>query len=296
MRKQLATLLAACTILAFCFDFSNAYATDLTVDTSSGAGFVAGYYGPYDPNRDMPPGGYPPTISPDLDPNAQVYFMGRTTGAPLSTGFTTPERRVAFLFDMSSVSIPSGEIIVDVSITLELVGGPGIIANFAGGHETVDFTSTPFFGPEILDPNSIVLPPDPNLPPVEELIWSTFGKGDFFGDFTIPDPNTAPTPPGSYDIPLPGSLGHVEDAILASDIFVVSARLGSYDPGPIGPGPGEGFPGTFPYEYAFGLTDVGKSVPYPVLTITTIPIPEPTTCGLGAIAVISCLLRRRSKH
>ena len=293
MRNCLIIVAAALLLSGVAGVSSPAFGTDLIVDTGTGSGFVAGYYGPYDPNRDMPPPSYPPTISPDLDPNAQVYFMGRTTGSPLSTGFTTPERRVAFMFDMSGVSIPAGEVIADVTITLELIIGSGIIANFSGGDEVVEFTSTPFFAPEILDPNSVALPPDPNLPPVEDLIWSSFGTGEFYGDFVVPDPVIAPTPPGSYEIPLPGAIPDIEGAILAGDVFVVTARLATYDPGPIGPGPGEGAPGTFPYEYVFGITDVGKSVPFPELVITTVPIPEPTTCGLSAIAVATLLFKRR---
>lgn len=281
-----------CICLSFMLLSSSANAAEIIVDTSTGGGFVAGYYGHYDPNRDMPPGSYPPTIGPDLDPNAQVYFLGRTTSSPLDTGFTTPERRVAFMFDMAGIaaSIPSGEVIDEVAIKLELLpGGSSLLANFEGGAEAVVFTSTPFFAGEILDPNTVPPPPDPNLPGPIDMIWGSFGEGDFYGEFVVPDPIIEPTATGPHEIPLTEAIPDLETAIIFDDIFIVTARLETFDPGPIGAGAP---PAITPYEYIFGGTDVGTAVPFPELIITTKPIPEPATWGLFGLAMVCMPLRR----
>ena len=269
-------------------------ATDIFVDTGTGGGMVAGYYGLYDPNVDDPPGGYPPTIPADLDPNVGVYFVGRTTESPVATGFTTPERRVAFLFDMSGVaaSIPVGEVVADVSISLELLpGGTSALVNFKSPLEVVAFTSTPVPPEVIADPN--LFPEDPNGLPAEVAIWDTLGAGDLYGDFVLPDPSDPNLPvlvPGTQEIPLSLAVPDLVAAIDSDSIFVVSMRLATYDPDPIGSGAPPAFD---PYEYVFGGTDVPSGVPYPELTITTIPIPEPSSLVLAAFGVLGLGCRRR---
>jgi hypothetical protein len=230
---------------------------------------VGGYYGPYMPDEAAPPS-YPPTILPDNSPTFQNYFMGRTT-TPMD--FATPERRAFFIYDMAGIaaSIPIGETIVGVSIDLTLIdGGTSALANFSDGKEVVEFTATPVPADIILDPGAI---PPPS-------IWATFGTGIPYGSFVIagiPDgPKT--TPDGTYTIGLPGAVSAIGPAIATSSLFVVSARLATFDPGPIG---ASAPPPADPYEYVFGLTDVvtpsGSHAPIPFLTIITAPIPEPTS-------------------
>jgi hypothetical protein len=250
---------------------------------------VGGYYGPYMPADDAP-GSYPPTIGPDNLPGSQNYFMGRTT---TPTGFATPERRAFFIYDMAGVaaSIPVGEHIVGVSIDLTLIdGGSSALGNFSGGMEVVDFTSTPVPASTILTPGAI--------PPTS--IWATFGTGLSFGSFVIPGIPGGPKtiPDGTYPIGLPGAVSAIGPSIATSSLFVVSARLATFDPGPIGAGAP---PPIDPYEYVFGLTDVtsstGPHAPIPYLHITTAAVPEPSTLVLGFLAGIAlAALRRRTSN
>jgi hypothetical protein len=247
---------------------------------------VGGYYGPYMPS-DAAPGSYPPTIGPDIAPDSQNYFMGRTT---LPTGFATPERRAFFIYDMAGIaaSIPVGETIVGVSIDLTLIdGGTSALGNFSDGKEVVEFTATPVPASIILDPGAI--------PPTS--IWATFGTGISYGSFVItgiPDgPKT--TPDGTYTIGLPGAVSAIGPAIATSSLFVVSARMATFDPGPIGP---SAPPPIDPYEYVFGLTDVtsptGSHAPIPFLIITTAPIPEPSSFAL-CLSAAAVLFKKRHR-
>lgn len=248
---------------------------------------VGGFYGAYTPADDVPPS-YPATIGPDNLPGFQNYFMGRTT-TPM--GFATPERRAFFIYDMAGVaaSIPVGEHIVGVTIDLTLIpGGTSALANFTGGFEHVAFTSTPVPAPIILAPGAI--------PPTS--IWATFGTGAPFGDFVIGDPGgPMPTPPATYTIGLPGAIGAMGPSIASGSFFVVTARLTTFDPGPIG---STAPPPIDLYEYVFGLTDVtsptGSHAPIPYLTITTAPVPEPTSLALAAfgfVGLAACGMRRK---
>lgn len=244
---------------------------EILVDTSTGFGQVGAFYGLYDPAH-MPPAGYPPTLAPDNDPTFQNYFMGRSTFGSPATGTASPERRAFFMFDMAGVlaSIPVGHTISAVTIDLELTpGGSAALANFSGGVEIVEFTGTPFDASEIIDPAGTG---------TSELdIWSSFGSSVPYGFFGIDGSGDEMmiTPEGSHTIPLPGSISDVDMAIMGGGIFIVTAKLATFDPGPIGFGAP---PIVDPYEYVFGITDVvsgsGSTVPAPLLTITTIPEPS----------------------
>ncbi len=274
------------------------FATDITVDTSAGAGQVGGFYGPYDPIVDDPPLAYAPTLPPDNSPTFQNYFLGRSTLGPLSTADTTPERRAFFIFDMAGIlgSIPAGHTISSVSIDLELTaGGSAALANFSGDVEIVEFTGTMFGPAEILDPMGTMTPTD--------AIWDSFGTGTPFGMFAIDGdapPMAAPAsadgtlamPIGTYTIDLPGAIPELEAAILGGDMFIVTARLATFDPDVIG---SSAPPAVDPYEYVFGITDVvsgsGATTAAPLLTISTIP--EPSALGALAICLAGFLLPRR---
>lgn len=243
---------------------------------------VGGYYGPYLPDDfgTPPPDPFPAPPAPDIDPADQVYFMGRST---FST--TTSERRVYFIYDMSSLSIPFGEDITSVEIDLVLLdGGTSALANFTGDIEIVEFSGTTFTKEEILDET----PADPIA------IWDSFGTGPSYGAFELVStehPTLDPTIPGTYSISLPGSIPDVTDAIAAGDYFVLTARLATYDPDPILPGP------TDEYEYVFGLTDVvdggfETSLPPPDLSITTVP--EPSALALLGLGGLIVMRRRRA--
>lgn len=251
---------------------------------------VGGFYGPYMPG-DSPPPGYPLVPGPDNSAGFQNYFMGRST----ISGFTTSERRAFFIYDMAGIaaSIPPGEEVVGVSIDLTLIdGGTAALANFSGGFEHVTFTSTPV-------PASIITDPGSPVPPAS--IWATFGTSVHFGDFVIPGIPDGPKtiPDGTYTIGLPGAVTAIGPHIALGSLFVVTARLETFDPGPIGP---SAPPPIDPYEYVFGLTDVvfgsESHAPIPYLTITTAPIPEPSTfvLCLSAALVLLVRLRRRAAH
>ena len=272
-------------------------ATDIEVETTDGAGQVGGFYGLYDPGIDDPPVGYPATLPPDNDPSFQNYFMGRSTFGPLATSPSSPERRAFFMFDMAGVlaSIPSGETIDSVTIDLTLTpGGSAALANFTGDVEIVEFSSTPFSEVEILDPVGTSTPTD--------AIWASFGMSTPYGSFAIDGTEKPPAPPSAdglmtlppdtYTIALPGAVPDLEAAVLGGGIFIVTARLATFDPDVIGPGAP---PAVDPYEYVFGITDVaapgGPTVAAPVLTITTIP--EPGSLALMGVGLFAVSRRRR---
>jgi hypothetical protein len=237
---------------------------------------VGGFFGPYLPG-DMPPPGYPMVPAPDNSLAFQNYFLGRTT----VMGFTSSERRAFFVYDMAGVaaSIPVGEAVVGVTIDLTLIsGGTSALANFTGGFEDVRFTSTPVPYEAILDPVGFGVP--------ASSVWATFGTGSDYGSFVLGGPmSPMPTPPATYTIGLPGAVADVKSKITAGSLFIVTARLVTYDPGPIGP---MAPPAIDPFEYVFGLTDVvspsGSHAPIPYLKITTAPVPEPGSVALALMA------------
>lgn len=204
-----------------------------------------------------------PSATPDNDLTFQNYFMGRTT----VSGFTTPERRSFFAFDMDSV-IPVDEEIVSMSLVLENVFG-GVLANFTGDSEVALFTSTSSGYAEIADPMGAMLPP--------EMIFDTFGTGDFYGDIVFDADGPMP---GAVEIVLsPDAIADAMLAGMAGSEFVITGRMATYDPDPAAL-----------FEFVFGLTDVvvgglPTGFPAPKLVIETAVIPAPASplalAGLG---------------
>jgi len=206
-----------------------------------------------------------PTATPDNDMSFQNYFMGHST----ISGFTTPERRSFFSFDMTG-AVPDGEEIVSMSLVLENVFG-GTIANSTGGFEVVEFTSTSSAYDEIADPDGAM------VSPIE--IFDSFGTGAFYGDVVFDMDGPLPGPVES--MLSPDAIADAFDAMMFDEVFMISGALATYDPEP-----------DAMFEFAFGLTDVvvdstPTGFPVPKLVITTAPIPAPSSLlvlsGLGLV-------------
>ena len=212
-----------------------------------------------------------PAATPDNDMTFQNYFMGRTT----VSGFTTPERRSFFAFDMSGV-VPMGEEIVSMSLVLENVFG-GVLANFSGGSETAVFTSTGFGYDAIADPMGSSTPPI--------AIFDSFGTGDFFGDIVF---DAGGPPDGPVEVVLsPDAIAAAMASGMSGEEFVISGALATYDPDPMAP-----------FEFVFGLTDVvvggmPTGFPVPKLVIETAPVPSPSgVLVLGGLGIVGARRRR----
>ena len=261
-------------------------ADEFTIDTETGLGQVGGLFGEVE-------GPDPMIFAPDNLDGFQNYFMGRSTIG----GTTLGERRAFFMFDTAGIaaSIPDGEEIVEVSITLDNIFG-GVIANFSGDPaiEFVTFTSTDASAADIL--TASIDDPEPMLE-----LFDSFGFGTDYGGFDIfPGESDTPTIPGEYVIPLPGAIPDLSDTIEDGGVFIITARLATYDPGPVGDDP---------FEFVFGLTDVVKTIEtdpgmfervvdtelVPTLTFsTTSSIPEPSVLMITiAFAALGVHVRQR---
>ena len=258
-----------------------ANATEFSVDSAQ----VGAFYGPFLPSDFPDPMPDPPISDPDNAVAFQNYFLGRTS----TLDFTTSERRVFFIYDLSGIAPPAGEVVTGVSIDLVLLaGGTSALANFTDDFELVEFTSTPFSPVDLLDTG---------LTGADDLsfdIWDSLGTGELYGEFDLLSPAfDSPTMPGTHTIDLPGAILDVDDA-LGSSFIVISARLVTYDPGPVGT-PGFGVMDGDTYEYVFGVTDIHSGVvPPPPLTITTALVPEPSSLAMLSLGVIAFLRRRRA--
>lgn len=211
-----------------------------------------------------------PTATPDNDMSFQNYFMGHTT----VSGFTTPERRAFFAFDLSGVLV-DGEEIVSMSLVLENVFG-GVMANFTDGFEIAKFTSTSSTYDMIADPDGAM------VPAIE--IFDTFGTGEFYGDIVFDADGPMP---GPVEIAMsPDAIMNAMDSIGADSPFMITGMMETYDPAP-----GIGL------EFLFGLTDVVDGVPtgfpVPKLVIETAPVPAPS--GLMALAGAGLIASKRRR-
>ncbi len=211
-----------------------------------------------------------PPLIPDNDMSFQNYFMGHTTVG----GFTTTERRTFFSFDLSSVLIPDGEVIVGVEFELELLFG-GVLANMTGGFEAASFTSTASDYLVFADPMSSGMGPDE--------IFDSMGTGEFYAGIGIDDM----TEVGEITMEMsPTAIFDMETSIATGSTFMITGLMDTYDPDP----------GAL-FEFLFGLTDVvvggmPTGMPVPKLIITTAPIPAPAgilVLGGG----LMCSIRRK---
>lgn len=215
----------------------------------------------------------PPAVPamPDNDPVFQNYFVGQTV---LPGGVLLPERRAFFAFDLSGVTIPAGDMVVSVTLGLTNVFG-GVSANFSGGMEIVEFSSTGTPFPAIVDPAGTGTDP--------LMIFDDFGMGAFYGAVEF---DAAGPPSGPVDVPLtPPGMADVIASIGSPMPFVISSKLLTFDPAP-----------GVVREFAFGFTDlvvggVPTSFPPVTLEIETAPIPAPAGPTVLGLAV----LRRRRR-
>ncbi len=218
-------------------------------------------------------GGFYATGTPDNAAIFQNYFVGHAT--PAGAGSPLPERRSFFIFDIPAFD--PGEILVDAAFSLYLPTEFSIPANFKGGIEVFEITSSAHTAEEILDPAGHGLTPEEMFP--------TFGFGDFYGDvvFESASPPTGPFPM-EIIIPLsPTAISHIMASSGGS--FVITGRMASYDPDP-----------GVPDEIMFSLSDlvvggVDTALPKPFLSLSTIP--EPGTIWIVTLGAGILALRRR---
>ena len=219
-------------------------------------------------------GGFYEAGVPDNDASFQNYFVGHGTIG----GFTTPERRNFFIFDIPELA--PGETISGATFSIYLPTEFSVPANFTGGVEIFEITSSAFTADAILDPMSAMVSP--------EDIFDTFGMGEFYGDLPI---FLADPPMGTFPLELviplsPSAIADIEAS--AGGTFVITGRMATYDPAT----------GVLD-EVMFSLSDlvvggIDTALPKPFLSLTTVP--EPSTCTLMAIAGMACLVRSRSRH
>ncbi|MBL4699508.1 MAG: hypothetical protein JKX70_11820 [Phycisphaerales bacterium] len=210
-------------------------------------------------------------LIPDNDMSFQNYFMGHTTVG----GFTTTERRTFFAFDLSSVIIPDGEMIVSVEFELELLFG-GILANMSDGFEAASFTSTTSDYLTFADPLGSGLGPDE--------IFDSMGTGEFYTGAAFDDMSE----PGEVTMAMSAAaIFDMETSIATGSSFMITGKMDTYDPDP----------GAL-FEFMFGLTDVvvgGSPTGFavPKLIITTAPIPAPASIAVLAGGLLIGSRRRR---
>ena len=212
---------------------------------------------------------------PDNDASFQNYFVGLST--PSGASSPLPERRTFFIFDIPAFE--PGEILIDASFSIFLPSEFSIPANFTGGIEVFEITSSFHTAEEILDPTAAGLTPEEMFP--------TFGFGDFYGDAVFEEASP-PEGPFPMEIVIPLSPMAIDD-IMASGggTFVITGRMASYDPEPDASA-----------EIIFSLSDlvvddIDTSLPKPFLSLETTSIPEPSGLLLVSVVGAGLFIRRR---
>lgn len=220
-------------------------------------------------------GGFFASGTPDNSATFQNYFVGHST--PAGESSPLPERRSFFIFDLPTFD---PETLIDASFSIYLPSEFSIPANFKGGIEVFEITSSFYTAEEIVDPTAFGLAP--------EIMFPTFGTGDFYGD-TVFEFDDSPEGPFPLEIVIPLSPFALDDIAAASGgKFVITGRMASYDPDP-----GD------PHEIIFSLSDlvvdgIDTSLPKPFLSLsTTSPVPEPSTFWLVSLILLVFGFRRR---
>lgn len=212
------------------------------------------------------------------DPSFQNYFVGHTalSGSP----FPYVEQRNFFIFDIPVIT----EVIVSATLTLTLVPSGFISDELPGVPEIYELTSIPFLATDVADIT--------NTSTENMMIFDTLGFATPYASVALLPGDIPPGVPGdpTTDLVLELSSFAVADLMGAgSGLFAMGGVMltHSFD------SPGE------LDEIMFGFTDVTPTgfslVPKPVLTIETIPVPEPGTAVLLGFG-LTWLARRRDRR
>jgi len=214
--------------------------------------------------------------SAENDPSFQNYFVGHTAMA--GDPFPYVEQRNFFIFDLPV----TGEVIVSATLTLHLAPGSLFTDEAPGVPEIYELTSVPFPAIEVAD---VTNTPGENLP-----IYDSLGMSTPYASVPVLPADIPPGVPGdpNVDLVIPLSGLAVDDMNFAgAGLFSMGGRMGTHSfdsPAELD-------------EIMFAFTDVEPTgfslVPKPVLTIVTVPIPEPGTAVLLGLGLAGLAKRSR---
>ena len=214
------------------------------------------------------------------DPSFQNYYVGYGTSAgPHSR---TLERRSFFWFHVPMLDGP----IVDATLTLKMLVSTSLIFGITADpavHDTTEESQLGF----TMAPKDVVIDPTITEPTASAIF-------DSLDDHPIADPY-AFSMDEMYAFPFAVIVHLNSDGIAwlkaheGGDV-VLSGWMPSWSYDDRMDDTGEWLEED---ELLFGFSDVGSLVPFPELTISTEPVPEPTTLALAACAGLALLRRRK---